>query len=136
MQPGELVLEVTLRLAPSTPEAVRDETNRVNRQRAASQPKGGHSSGCIFRNPPGDAAGRLIDQCGLKGLRVGGAFVSPAHGNFIINDGTATADDILELIARVRAEVARQAGVELQLEVQVWGERPAGGSPDPAEGTP
>ena len=74
----------------------------------------------LLRNAPDAPAGRLIDECGLKGRRRGGAFVSPTHGNFIINDGTATATDILGLIDEVRAEVRRQKGVELQLEVRVW----------------
>ena len=120
VRPGELVLDVTLSLDVSTVELVRAEADRVNRTRAASQPKGGHSSGCVFRNAPEAPAGKLIDECGLKGRRRGGAFVSPTHGNFIINDGTATATDILGLIDEVRAEVRRQKGVELQLEVRVW----------------
>ena len=120
LQDGELVLEVELKLKASTPQAVRDETNRVNRRRAASQPKGGHSFGCMFKNPAGDSAGRLVDECGLKGLRVGGAVVSETHGNFVINDGTATAADVAGLIRRVREAVRAQRGVELELEVQVW----------------
>jgi UDP-N-acetylmuramate dehydrogenase len=115
-----VLLDVTLALTASTPEAVRAEADRVNRTRAAGQPKGGHSSGCVFRNAPEAPAGRLIDECGLKGLRRGGAFVSPTHGNFIINDGSASAKDILLLIEDVRAEVRRQKGVELQLEIRVW----------------
>ncbi len=120
LRPGDLVLEVTLELSAEDPAVVRERTADVNRRRAGSQPKGGHSSGCIFRNPPGDAAGRLVDVAGLKGQRVGGAFVSPAHGNFIINDGTATATDILELIRLVRSEVEQRTGVKLELEVQIW----------------
>ena len=125
VRPGELVLEVTLELAPGDPDAIRAEADRVNRTRAASQPKGGHSSGCIFKNPPSMAAGRLVDESGLKGRRRGGARVSEAHGNFIINDGTATAKDVLGLIEDVRDEVRRRTGVELEQEVIVWrGGRP------------
>ena len=124
VRPGEIVLEVTLRLVPSTVAAVRAEADRVNRTRAASQPKGGHSSGCVFRNAPEAPAGKLVDECGLKGRRRGGAFVSPTHGNFIINDGSASAQDILQLIDEVRAEVLRQKGVELQLEVNIWSGTP------------
>jgi len=123
LTPGELVLEVVLALKSADPERVRDETNRVNRSRAGSQPKGGHSSGCIFKNPAGASAGRLIDECGLKGTRVGGAVVSPSHGNFILNEGGATADDVIALIRKVRAEVKRQRGVDLELEVQAWPSR-------------
>lgn len=120
MRPGEVILDVTLEMATGDPSAIRAETDRVNRTRAASQPKGGHSSGCIFRNPEGDAAGRLVDACGLKGRRRGGAVVSEAHGNFIVNDGSATADDILGLIEDIRAAVKAQSGVELDLEIVVW----------------
>jgi UDP-N-acetylmuramate dehydrogenase len=123
VRPGEVVLEVVLALSSADPERVRDETNRVNRSRAGTQPKGGHSSGCIFKNPAGSSAGRLIDECGLKGLRVGGAVVSPSHGNFILNDGTATADDVIALIRMVRAGVKRERGIELELEVQAWPSR-------------
>jgi UDP-N-acetylmuramate dehydrogenase len=77
----------------------------------------------VFRNPPGDYAGRLIEEAGLKGARVGGAMVSTKHANFILNDGTASATDIERLIERVRHEVAAKLGVLLVLEVRVLGER-------------
>jgi UDP-N-acetylmuramate dehydrogenase len=142
--PDEVVLEVTLELRASDRGAVRAETDRVNRARAGSQPKGGHSAGCMFKNPvaspanpvaspanpvaspaspvasPARPAGKLIDECGLKGMRRGGASVSQAHGNFVVNDGTATASDILALIDALRAEVLRRTGVELETEVKVW----------------
>ena len=121
LREGEVVLEVTLELEQGEPEHVRAEVARINKTRAGAQPKGGHSSGCIFKNPAEAPAGRLIDECGLKGRRHGGAFVSPAHGNFILNDGSATADDILALIEEVRAEVLRQRGVRLETEVRLWG---------------
>jgi UDP-N-acetylmuramate dehydrogenase len=120
VRPGELVLEVTLELPQGEADAVRRETDRINRARAGSQPKGGHSSGCMFKNPPEAPAGRLIDECGLKGLRRGGARVSEAHANFVVNDGTASARDILELMDAVRAEVLARTGVTLESEVQVW----------------
>jgi UDP-N-acetylmuramate dehydrogenase len=124
LSPEETVLEVELQLQPSTPDAVRKEADRVNRQRAGSQPKGGHSSGCMFKNPAHAPAGLLIERCGLKGRRRGGARVSEAHANFVINDGTATAADILGLIDEIRAEVRQQVGVDLELEIKVWrGER-------------
>ena len=121
--PEELVLEVELELAEGEPEAIRAEVARVNAQRSGSQPKGGHSSGCMFKNPEGDAAGRLIDSCGLKGRRRGGASVSERHANFLINDGSATAADILGLMEEVREEVRRATGVELESEVRVWRSR-------------
>jgi UDP-N-acetylmuramate dehydrogenase len=129
---GEVVLEVELELAPGDPVAMRAEVDRVNRIRTASQPKGGHSCGCIFKNPAGDHAGRLVDGLGLKGRRVGGAFVSPAHANFIVNDGTATATDVLRLIDLIRAEVRERAGVELELEIRAW----RAGSDDTDGGAP
>lgn len=127
--PRQLVLEVVLELEPSDPDTVRAEFNRVNAQRAGSQPKGGHSSGCMFKNPPGDAAGRLIDSCGLKGLRHGGASVSERHANFIVNDGEATAADILAVMNDVRETVKRETGVDLEPEVRVWSAQPEGGTP-------
>ena len=91
--------------------------------RNATQPLRVPSCGSVFRNPPGNFAGRLIEQAGLKGLRVGGAVVSEKHANFIVNTGNATAADIENLIEQVRAAVARHAGVLLELEVRVLGER-------------
>lgn len=82
------------------------------------QPLGALSAGCVFKNPPNISAGALIDECGLKGLRIGGAMVSMVHANFIINLGTATASDIIELIHRVKDEVKRRSGIELQLEIE------------------
>jgi UDP-N-acetylmuramate dehydrogenase len=91
-------------------------------RRAATQPLRAPSCGSVFRNPPGDYAGRLIESAGLKGARIGGAVVSDKHANFIVNDGDATAEDIEQLIERVRAEVAKASGVRLELEVRVVGE--------------
>jgi len=79
------------------------------------------SAGCIFKNPPGDSAGRLIDVAGLKGERVGDAEVSPIHANFIVNRGHATSTDIIELIRRVRARVEQTKGVRLDPEVLLYG---------------
>jgi UDP-N-acetylmuramate dehydrogenase len=76
----------------------------------------------VFRNPPGDYAGRLIEDAGLKGASKGGAMVSDKHANFIINTGNATARDIEELIAEIRARVRASSGVDLELEVRVLGE--------------
>ena len=76
----------------------------------------------MFRNPPGDFAGRLIEEAGLKGRRLGRAMVSDKHANFIVNLGDATAADIEALIAEIRAEVERRSGVVLELEVRVVGE--------------
>jgi UDP-N-acetylenolpyruvoylglucosamine reductase len=80
------------------------------------------SAGCTFKNPPAIPAGKLIDELGLKGTRVGGAVVSAEHGNFIVNDGTATARDVLELIAILQARAKEARGIELQTEVEIIGE--------------
>jgi UDP-N-acetylmuramate dehydrogenase len=91
-------------------------------RRNAAQPLGVPSCGSVFRNPPGDFAGRLIEQAGQKGRRIGGAMVSDKHANFILNVSDATAADIENLIEEVRAAVERTSGVELELEVRVIGE--------------
>ena len=110
--------------ATSSMDAIKELLARRN----AAQPLGVPSCGSVFRNPPGDFAGRLIEQAGVKGLRRGGAMVSDKHANFILNVDRATATDIEELIAEVRAAVQRTSGVELELEVRVVGE------PAPAAG--
>lgn len=91
-------------------------------RRIASQPLGEPNAGSVFRNPPGDHAARLIESCGLKGLRVGGSEVSTKHANFIVNTGDASARDIEELIGLVRETVQRDTGVALVQEVQIVGE--------------
>ena len=91
-------------------------------RRNAAQPLGVPSCGSVFRNPPGDFAGRLIEQAGQKGRRLGGAMVSDKHANFILNVSDATAADIETLIDEVRAAVQRTSGVQLELEVRVIGE--------------
>jgi UDP-N-acetylmuramate dehydrogenase len=91
-------------------------------RRAQTQPTGQPSGGSTFRNPPGDYAARLIEAAGLKGLRHGGAEVSRKHANFIVSTKTARADDIEQLIDRVREEVRRQSGIGLQLEVHIVGD--------------
>ena len=96
-----------------------------NRKRWTSQPKQ-PSAGCTFKNPRPDLpAGRLIDELGLKGLRVGDAMVSGVHGNFFVNMGKATAADVLELVRRVRERALAERGVELEAEVEIVGEEVA-----------
>jgi UDP-N-acetylmuramate--L-alanine ligase/UDP-N-acetylenolpyruvoylglucosamine reductase len=94
------------------------------RKRRTSQPRGS-SAGCVFKNPEGIAAGKIIDELGLKGTRVGEARVSDVHGNFIVNEGNASAADILELIERIRQQVRCARGIELHTEVQIVGEAEA-----------
>jgi UDP-N-acetylmuramate dehydrogenase len=92
-------------------------------RRKATQPIGELSCGSVFTNPPGDHAARLIESCGLKGFRIGGARVSEKHANFIINDGTASADDLERMIEHVRLTVLRMQGVALTPEVRVVGQK-------------
>jgi len=92
-------------------------------KRSASQPLQLPNAGSVFRNPPGDHAAKLIEGCGLKGKRIGGAQVSEKHANFIVNTGEATAADIENLIEEVQATVAAQTGVQLHPEVRIVGER-------------
>ena len=80
------------------------------------------SAGCIFKNPEKIPAGKLVDELGLKGTRVGGAMVSAEHGNFIVNDGNATARDVLELIRIVKSKVKAEREIELHTEVEIIGE--------------
>ena len=113
-----------LRLVSEDPATVRARTRGMIRARAASQPVGERSCGSVFRNPPGDHAGRLVEACGLKGARVGGAVVSEKHGNFIVNERNASSSDIEALIGKVRSRVRNETGVDLEPEVRVVGRRP------------
>jgi UDP-N-acetylmuramate dehydrogenase len=90
-------------------------------RRAQTQPTGAASCGSVFTNPENDYAARLIESCGLKACRIGGAVVSDKHANFIINDGNASADDIESLIKYIQKTVLKQHGIELQTEVQIVG---------------
>ena len=102
------------------PEAIRRRMDEFAAVRKASQPRE-PSAGCVFKNPKGDYAGRLIDMSALKGLRIGGAEVSEIHGNFIINRGDATSEDVLALIRKIRSVVKQRHGADLEPEVQVLG---------------
>lgn len=102
-------------------EEIGERMKSYSEKRWASQPAA-PSAGCIFKNPAQIPAGRLVDELGLKGTRVGGAVVSAEHGNFIINDGAATAHDVLELIKILKAKAKAERGIELQTEVEIIGE--------------
>lgn len=118
---GDLVLDATLQLTPRPPEEISQRVAALMAYKRATQDLSAPSAGCVFKNPSsgGSAAGRLIDQAGLKGMRVGDAVVSPRHANFIVNLGAATAGDVLALIAAVQYKVMQEHGVFLELEVQV-----------------
>lgn len=117
---GRVVLSATARLVEADPAAIRARMAEARARRAGSQPLDRRNAGCIFKNPPGHAAGRLIEAAGLKGLRVGDAEVSPVHANFLVNHGQASAADFAELMARVRERVREVHGVDLEPEVEVW----------------
>jgi UDP-N-acetylmuramate--alanine ligase len=102
--------------------AIAQQIDAYREKRQKSQPRD-PSAGCIFKNPEGDSAGRLIDVCGLKGERVGDAEVSSVHGNFIVNRGAATSADVIALVRRIRARVEQRAGVRLQPEVLLYGQK-------------
>ena len=121
---GSAILSLLLAVSPSDPDCVRTEVERMLAKRAETQPLDVPSCGSVFKNPPGDFAGRLIEAAGLKGERMGGAAISPVHANFIANLGDATASDVLALIARARDAVRDGTGIELETEVRVLG-RPA-----------
>ncbi len=118
--PDDMMLSVKLEL-PSKPFSEILQGIRIcNEKRRASQPLGQKSAGCIFKNPPGASAGRMIDELGLKGFSVGDAKVSDRHANFFVNAGKASASDMLSLIANVRERVRGAYGVTLENEVVVW----------------
>jgi len=100
---------------------IRKVIEKMSRKRRKSQPKQA-SSGCIFRNPKDKPAGWLIDQAGLKGEQIGGAAVSEVHGNFIVNQGGATAEHVVELIQRVKQQVKDTHGIVLEPEVNLLGQ--------------
>lgn len=118
--PGPLVLAAHLRLEKSTPEAVQARMDGFSAQRRRTQPPGA-SLGSMFKNPPGDYAGRLIEAAGLKGARSGAAEISTQHANFFINNGNATAADLFALLRLARTTVARQFGVQLEPEIELFG---------------
>ena len=118
----EFFVSATLHFENGDGETARQEIKDLLSKRIASQPLNLPNAGSVFRNPPNDHAARLIESCGLKGHRRGGAQVSQKHANFIVNTGGATAADIENLIKEVRATVAAQSGVDLHPEVRIIGE--------------
>jgi UDP-N-acetylmuramate dehydrogenase len=116
-----VVLEATWRAERGRPQEVRDEVRRLYHRRLQSQPLAYPNAGSIFKNPPGAHAGRLIDQVGLKGYRIGDAQVSPKHANFIVNLGQASADEVLALIEHVKRRVLAHTGILLEEEVCIVG---------------
>ena len=119
--PGSpVVLEAVMQATEDKPDAIRQRMTELSRRRRDSQPAE-RSAGSIFQNPPGDHAGRLVDEAGLKGTRNGDAQISELHANFIINRGNATAAEIAGLIDQTRAAVVANSGVELEIEIRFIG---------------
>jgi UDP-N-acetylenolpyruvoylglucosamine reductase len=116
-----IALGAVLRGQPGVREEIEGRMNEFSRKRWGSQPAA-PSAGCMFKNPLTIPAGKLVDELGLKGTRVGGAVVSTEHGNFIVNDGTASARDVLELIELIRRRAREARAIELEIEVEVVGE--------------
>ncbi len=118
--PHDVMLSVVLEVEERPYAEILERIKQSNVKRRASQPINEKSAGCIFKNPPGASAGKMIDELGLKGTRVGGAVVSERHANFIVNRDRATAGDILKLMDLIRERVLRAFGRELEEEVIVW----------------
>jgi UDP-N-acetylmuramate dehydrogenase len=118
---GALVVDATIQLQRGDGEEAKRQMARLTLERSETQPIKTKNCGSVFKNPTGDSAGRLVQAAGLKGTREGAAVISAMHGNFIVNEGGATAADVARLIERARAEVRRRFNVELEPEVEMVG---------------
>lgn len=124
--PDPIIVAATFRLEPDDPIRVRRRVKEIFEYKKSTQPLAEHSAGCAFRNPVDPVterrvpAGRLIDEAGLKGRRVGGASVSTRHANFIVTEPGATARDVIDLMDLIRARVFDHAGLDLETEIVVW----------------
>jgi UDP-N-acetylenolpyruvoylglucosamine reductase len=122
LRPGQVVARVEYRLQPRAPEEIKVLTAQLVEQRKTTQPTTKRTFGSVFKNPPGElGAGAMIERCGLKGHRLGGAMISPKHANFIENAGDATSADCVALMVEARRRVREQFGVELEREVVLVG---------------
>jgi UDP-N-acetylmuramate dehydrogenase len=119
----EVVAEAVLRLAPGEPEQIRQRVRDFQGRRREAQPAKVRTFGSVWKNPEGDlSAGRILERCGLKGYRIGGARISPVHANFIENTGDATSADVVALMAEARRRALDEFGVTLEHEVQMLGD--------------
>jgi UDP-N-acetylmuramate dehydrogenase len=121
-KPEAVVLTARFNFQPGEAEAIQARMDEFNDYRRRTQPPGA-SMGSIFKNPPDDYAGRLIEAAGLKGTRIGGAEISPVHANFFINHENATASDVIKLIKLAQSTVADKFGIDLELEIELIGEQ-------------
>lgn len=119
---ADIILEAGFTFERGDVEAAKERRKAMLAKRKNSQPLDRPNAGSFFKNPAGDFAGRLIESCGLKGFRIGDAVVSEKHANFLVNDGAATASDMMKLIGHVRETVLQAHGVLLELEVKPIGE--------------
>jgi len=115
-----IILSACIKLAKKNKKEIKDNINKYLERRRNTQDASLPNAGCIFKNPPGKSAGRLIDLCGLKGKRIGGASVSVRHANFILNQGNAKAGDILKLMRLIKTEVKRKFNITLEPEIRIW----------------
>lgn len=118
-----IITEAEFELQPRAPELIAGTIRELRRRKASRHPVTERSAGCVFKNPPSASAGELLDRCGLKGKKRGGAAVSRQHANFIVNTGRARASDVLALVAMMQEEVRKKFGVELELELKHWSAR-------------
>lgn len=114
-----IVLSCEIRLEAGDPEKIKKITDENMGKRKTAQPLNFPSAGSVFKNPSGDSAGRLIEECGLKGKKVGGVAVSQKHANFIVNLGKGKSDDVIELIRIIKTEVKKKSGIELEEEIEI-----------------
>ncbi len=124
---GELLLGCTLKLKTDDPEKIKERMEEAKQKRFATQPHGARSAGCFFKNPPGSglSTGKMIDEMGMKGVKRGGAVVSPVHANFIVTEGEgAKARDAYALAEEIRERFRSEHGIELEYEVELWGAEP------------
>jgi UDP-N-acetylmuramate dehydrogenase len=118
---GAFVVEATIHLHRGDGDEAKSLMAKLTRERNETQPIKTKNCGSVFKNPAGDSAGRLVQAAGLKGMREGAAVISQMHGNFIVNEGGATAADVAKLIDRARVEVKRRFNIELEPEVELVG---------------
>src|SRR4051812_45563744 len=123
LAPGQVVAEVRFRLTPRPPDEIKAHVAELLAQRKSTQPTNKRTFGSVFKNPSAElGAGRMLEECGLKGHRIGGALISPRHANFIENAGDATSADAIALMTEARARAKERFGVELEHEVQFLGQ--------------
>ena len=118
---GDVVVAADIRLLRDSPRAVAEKIEGFLMEKKATQPIGQRTAGCVFKNPPDEAAGRLIEQAGLKGVRVGDIEVSPVHANFFVNRGEGSAEDFLRLMDTVAKKVKIDFGIVLEPEIKIVG---------------